>query len=85
MINVAYFEDEEHKWQGMSFVELKTKRDEYLAAAKCYEEDFSRYLPDGKIPWQEDRGFVYTWYLKAAAATALLMAEKYCCLEDEEG
>lgn len=85
MINVGYFKDEEHKWQGMSFVELKTKRDEYLAEAKRYEEDFSRYLPDGKIPWQEDRGFVYTWYLKAAAATAVLMGEKYCCLEDEEG
>lgn len=85
MINFSYFKDEEKKWSGMSFLELKAKRDEYLAAAKEYEDEFSRYLPEHKIPWQEDRGFVYTWCLKAAAATGVLMAERYCDLENEEG
>ena len=85
MINIGYFNDEEKKWTGMSFLELRAKRDEYLAEANRYEVDFSRYLPEGKIPWQEDRCFVYTWYLKAAAATAVLMSERYCDLEDEEG
>lgn len=84
MVNLNQFNEDFKALDKMSILELAKKRDEYVAAAVEIEKRFVRYLPEKKIPYEEDRGFVYTWYLRAIVRACMLLDKHYCDSEEDE-